>query len=57
MERINGRIDRDYKFERHTIRGLGKMRMYLTVTFLVYMALAKSKIESGQREHLCKLYA
>lgn len=57
VERINGRIDRDYKFERHTIRGLGKMTMFLTVTFLVYMALAKSRIESGQREHLCKLYA
>lgn len=57
VERINGRIDRDYKFERHTIRGLGKMTMFLTVTFLVYMVLAKSKIESGQREHLCKLYA
>ena len=57
VERINGRIDRDYKFERHTIRGLGKMTMFLTVTFLVSMALSKSKIESGQREHLCKLYA
>lgn len=57
MERINGRIDRDYKFDRHTIRGLGKMTMFLTVIFPVYMALAKSKIELGQREHLCKLYA
>lgn len=56
-ERINGRIDRDYQFERHTIRGLNKMTMFITVSFLIYMALAKSKIEKGQTEHLCKLYA
>lgn len=57
VERINGRIDRDYRFERHTIRGLSKMRMFLTVTFLVYMAMAKARIESGQKEHLCSMYA
>ena len=57
VERINGRIDRDYQFERHTIRGLGKMTMFITVTFLIYMAMAKSKIERGQKKHLCKLYA
>ena len=57
VERINGRIDRDYKFEKHTIRGLEKMTMYLTVTFLIYMTLAKIKIENGQKDHLCKMYA
>lgn len=57
IERMNGRLDRDYKFERHTIRGLGKMKMFLTVTFLVYMGTAKAKIEKGQREHLCRKYA
>ncbi len=57
IERMNGRIDRDYRFERHTIRGLDKMTMFLTVTFLVYMGMAKGKMERGQREHLCRLYA
>lgn len=57
VERINGRIDRDYQFERHTIRGLSKMTMFLTVTFLIYMAMAKSKIEKGQTDQLCRLYA
>lgn len=57
IERINGRLDRDYKFENHTIRGLAKMKMFLTVTFLVYMGLAKAKIEHGEREHLCRMYA
>ena len=57
IERMNGRIDRDYRFERHTIRGLAKMTMFLTVTFLVYMGMAKGKIERGQKENLCRLYA
>jgi hypothetical protein len=57
IERMNGRIDRDYKFEKHTIRGLDKMRMFLTVSFIVYLGMAKAKIERGQKEHLCKLYA
>ncbi len=57
VERINGRIDRDYKFEKHTIRGLEKMTMFITVTILVYMGMAKAKIQAGEREHLCRLYA
>lgn len=57
VERMNGRIDRDYQFEKHSIRGLGKMTMFLTVTFIIYMTMAKAKIEAGQTEHLCQLYA
>ena len=57
IERINGRIDRDYKFEKHTIRGLAKMDMFITVTLLVYLAMAKAKIERGVTEHLGRLYA
>lgn len=57
IERMNGRLDRDYKFERHTIRGLEKMEMFLTVTFLVSLTLAKAKIEAGMTEGLSRLYA
>ncbi len=57
IERMNGRIDRDYKFERHTVRGLEKMEMFLTVTFLVSLALAKVKTEAGITEGLSRLYA
>ena len=57
IERMNGRIDRDFKFEKHTIRGLEKMEMFLTVTFLVSLALAKGKIEKGTKEGLARLYA
>ena len=57
IERINGRIDRDYKFERHTIRSLQKMDMFITVTLIVYLGMAKAKIERGITEHLGRLYA
>ena len=57
VERINDRIDRDYQFEKHSIRGLDKMKMFLTVTFIIYMTMAKAKVMAGQTEHLCKLYA
>ncbi len=47
----------DCRFERHIIRGLDKMKMFLTVTFIVYMAMEKAKVMAGETEHLCKLYA
>lgn len=57
VERINGRIDRDYQFERHTIRGLEKMNMFILTTFIVYLGMAKSKVEQGQTTGLARLYA
>lgn len=57
IERMNGRIDRDFKFEKHTVRGLEKMEIFLTVTFLVSLALAKGKIEKATKEGLARLYA
>ena len=56
IERMNGRIDRDYKFEKHTIRGLEKMKMMLTITLCVNLAMAKSKINVGVCEGLASLY-
>ena len=57
IERINGRIDRDFKFEKHTIRGLKKMKMFLTMTFIIQLTLAKAKIESGITSGLAKYSA
>lgn len=54
IERVNGRIDRDFQFENHTIRGLEKMKMFLTVTFIIQLASAKEKIESGITSGLAK---
>lgn len=55
VERVNGRIDRDYEFENHTIRGLEKMNMYIAITFITMLSMAKSKIEANNKEHLAAL--
>jgi len=55
VERVNGRIDRDYEFEDHTIRGLGKMNMCITVTFITMLSMTKSKIVANDKKHLAAL--
>ena len=57
VERENGRIDRDMGFEKHTIRGLAKMEMFITMGFLVQLSMAKGKIEGNKREHLSAMIA
>lgn len=44
------------RFERHTIRGLNKMRMFLTVTFIVYMTMVKAKVELSSRTGVSRSY-
>ena len=55
VERVNGRIDRDYEFEDHTIRGIKKMDLYVTASFIVLLSMAKSKIEANNYNHLAAL--
>lgn len=57
IERENGRIDRDLGFEVHTIRGIKKMEMFLTMGFLVQLSMAKGKIEENKKKHLSALVA
>lgn len=57
IERVNGRIDRDFQFEKHTIRGLKKMKIFMTVTFIIQLTLAKAKIESGITNGLARYIA
>jgi hypothetical protein len=52
---VNGRIDRDYKFEEHTIRGLKKMELYITASFIAMLSMGKSKIEQNNTQHLAAL--
>ena len=52
VERLNGRIDRDFMFEDHSIRGLKKMRMLLTLSFIVMNGMAVAKIKNGQTKNL-----
>ena len=44
VERLNGRIDKDYMFEKHTIRGLKKMSLMLTLSMIVMNGMAVGKV-------------
>ena len=57
IERENGRIDRDYGFEKHTIRGKAKMETFITMAFLVQLSMSKGKIEQNKKERLSALVA
>jgi len=55
VERLNGRLDRDYMFEDHCIRDLKKMKLMVSLTLLTMNAMALGKIEQGTTEHLVAL--
>lgn len=46
VERLNGRIDRDYMFNDHFIRGKEKMDLMLTLSFIVMLTMAKGHIKN-----------
>lgn len=52
VERVNGRLDRDFEFEEHTIRGLKKMTLYVTLSYAVMLAFAVGKVRRGIHEGL-----
>lgn len=52
VERVNGRLDRDFGLEDHTIRGLAKFRLTIAMDFMVMLCFALSKLKQGIKEHL-----
>lgn len=48
VERLNGRLDRDYMFENHCIRGLQKMTLMVSLSMIVMNGMAIGKIKSGK---------
>ena len=46
IERLNGRIDRDYMLNDHFIREKDKMNMMLTLSFIVMLTMAKGHIKN-----------
>ena len=52
VERLNGRLDRDFMFEDHCIRGLKKMRLLVSLSLLIMNAMALGKIQKGVTTHL-----
>ena len=55
VERVNSRIDGSFGFERHTIRGLKKMRFRVGLALVVMLALALSAVRAGRHEHMRSL--
>ena len=49
-ERINSKIDGSFRFERHFIRGKGKMTVRAGLAVAVMMALAVGHIRAGRPE-------
>ena len=52
IERINGRLDRDFMFENHTIRGLEKVTLYVTMACLCTLGFDYSKVKKQKTAHL-----
>ena len=50
IERINSRVDNSFGFEKHYIRGKGKMTARVGLALAVMMALAVGHIKAGRPE-------
>jgi len=46
VERLNGRLDRDYMFENHQIRGLKKMNLMVSITMIIMNGMAVGKVKN-----------
>ena len=49
VERLNGRIDRDYMFEDHCIRNLKKMTLMVGLSMIIMNGMAIGKMKSGRK--------
>lgn len=50
VERLNGRLDRDYMFEKHCIRGLKKMTTMVSLSMIIMNGMAIGKIKNGKEK-------
>lgn len=55
LERINGRMDRDFNLENHKVRGLTKATVLIDIMFIGMMAMAKGHILNNEPEKIRKL--
>lgn len=55
IERINSRLDVCYGFERHTIRGLKKMKMRCFLALIIMLTMAVGRIKENQRDKMRSL--
>lgn len=55
LERINNRIDNSFCFEKHFIRGLGKMKVRVGLAMCVMMSMALGHVKAGRHEQMRSL--
>lgn len=55
LERINGRMDRDFNLENHKVRGLKKATVLIDIMMIGMMAMAKGHIINNQLENIRKI--
>lgn len=55
LERINSRIDNSFGFEKHFIRGIGKMQTRVGLAIAVMMAMALGHVKEGRIEQMRSL--
>ena len=55
IERLNGRIDRDYVMEEHCIRGIEKVTLEMDTVMMMMLAVAKTRHKNGRIKDIRKL--
>ncbi len=55
LERINARIDNDFGFEKHYIRGQTKMQTRVGLALAVMMAMALGQVHQGRKQQIRSL--
>ena len=55
LERINGRLDRDFNLENNKVRGIKKARVIVDIMMIGMLAMAKGHIQNKQEEKIRKL--
>lgn len=55
VERVNGRLDRDFNLENHKVRGLKKATVLIDIMMISMLAMAKGHIINKQEENIRKL--
>jgi hypothetical protein len=55
VERLNGRLDRDFMFEDHGIRGLAKMTVMTSLSLIIMNGMSIAKIKAGKTDRLAAI--
>jgi hypothetical protein len=50
VERVNSRLDVSHGFERHTIKGIKKMKFRVSMALLIMLALAYGHIQRDRKD-------